>query len=204
MVDVFLLALGLGLAFNAAPGAVFSESLRRGLRGGFRPALAVQLGSLAGDLVWAVIGLAGVGALVAVPAVRLPVTVVGCAILGWLGAQGIRAAFRPAGPSAAPPSVRSGVGVGASISLGNPWNVVYWSGTAGAVSGVLGVEAGPAASAVFLAGFMVASLGWCLVCAGGIALLRRALPPALIRVVELLCGLSLLVLAVLLLAGAAP
>ncbi|MEV4111659.1 hypothetical protein [Nonomuraea sp. NPDC049695] len=51
MSEVFMLALWIGLLFNAAPGAVFSESLRRGVRGGFGPAFAVQVGSLAGDAV---------------------------------------------------------------------------------------------------------------------------------------------------------
>ncbi|PZG03559.1 lysine transporter LysE, partial [Nonomuraea aridisoli] len=33
MSEIFVLALWIGLVFNAAPGAVFSESLRRGVRG---------------------------------------------------------------------------------------------------------------------------------------------------------------------------
>lgn len=50
---LFASAFLLGLIFNAAPGAVFAETVRQGVRGGFRPALAVPLGSLAGDALWA-------------------------------------------------------------------------------------------------------------------------------------------------------
>src|SRR4028118_2062291 len=63
MIELFVSAFFLGLLFNAMPGAVFAESLRRGLRGGFGPAFAVQAGSLAGDLVWAVLGVLGAAAL---------------------------------------------------------------------------------------------------------------------------------------------
>ncbi len=93
-----MVALWLGLVFNAAPGAVFSESLRRGIRGGFGPAFAVQAGSLMGDAVWAVLGLAGVGTLFAVPALRVPLTVAGCLLLAWLGVSGLRDALARKGP----------------------------------------------------------------------------------------------------------
>ena len=56
---LFAAALGLGFVFNAAPGAVFVETVRQGARGGFRPAFEVQAGSLVGDALWALIGLAG-------------------------------------------------------------------------------------------------------------------------------------------------
>ena len=49
-------AFGLGLLFNAAPGPVFAATVQVGVRGGFKPALAVQLGSIVGDGVWAAIG----------------------------------------------------------------------------------------------------------------------------------------------------
>ena len=59
MLAIFLAAMLFGLAFCASPGAVFSETLRRGLTGGFRSALLVQLGSQIGEAVWALIGLTG-------------------------------------------------------------------------------------------------------------------------------------------------
>ena len=45
MLGVFATAFALGLVFNAAPGPVFAATVRYGARGGFRPALLVQLGS---------------------------------------------------------------------------------------------------------------------------------------------------------------
>ncbi|WP_372487600.1 LysE family transporter [Streptomyces lomondensis] len=57
-------------------------------------------GSLVGDAVWAVLGLAGVGALFAVPALRVPLTVAGCLLPAWSGVSGLRDALAPQGAAA--------------------------------------------------------------------------------------------------------
>ncbi|MCX4825985.1 LysE family translocator [Streptomyces sp. NBC_01142] len=200
MFEIFMVAMWLGLVFNAAPGAVFSESLRRGIRGGFRPAFAVQVGSLVGDAVWAVLGLAGVGALFAVPALRVPLTVTGCLLLAWLGAAGLRDALagKVPDPTAEPHDKQDckAMAVGAGMSLANPWNVVYWSGAAGGVGAVLG-SGGTTELGVFFAGFMASSMLWCMISAGLIVVLRRAMPPLAVRALEACCGVSLLVFAIL-------
>src|SRR5688572_16306803 len=54
-------ALWLMFAYCAAPGAVNAESLRRGLQGGFTSAVLVQLGAVAGRVMWAGLALAGAG-----------------------------------------------------------------------------------------------------------------------------------------------
>ncbi|KQS66660.1 LysE family translocator [Modestobacter sp. Leaf380] len=204
MGEVFLLAMGIGLIFNAAPGAVFTESLRRGVREGFPAALAVQLGSLVGDAAWAIAGLAGIGALFTVPGVRVGLTVTGCALLCWLGISSIIGALRAPAPAPEQQSgrgrggVREATVVGVTMSLANPWNIVYWAGAASAVSGLsdTGGSPGWTALSVFFAGFMTASVGWAVICAAGIAVLRRALNPTAVRVVEFTCGIALLGLAV--------
>ncbi len=49
MYSLFVSAVVLGIAFCAPPGVVTAESLRCGLRGGFRPVILIQAGSLVGD-----------------------------------------------------------------------------------------------------------------------------------------------------------
>ena len=88
VLTIFSAAFGLGLVFNAAPGPVFAETVRRGVRDGFRSALAVQIGSIAGDAVWAVLGLMGVGLLLQRESLRLPIAIAGVAYLLWL-ARGV-------------------------------------------------------------------------------------------------------------------
>ena len=77
MIELFFSAMALGFLFNATPGAIFTESLRRGLQGGFSSALYVQFGSLVGDLTWALLGLGGVAALFEIAAIKMPMALFG-------------------------------------------------------------------------------------------------------------------------------
>src|SRR5213593_3677269 len=84
MLTLLITAFVLGLVFNATPGPVFAETVRQGVRGGFRSALSVQLGSLVGDALWAIVGLVGVGFLSRVEVLRTPISVAGVGYLLWL------------------------------------------------------------------------------------------------------------------------
>lgn len=195
MIELFVAAFFLGLLFNAVPGAVFAETLRRGLRGGFGPAFAVQVGSLVGDFTWAVLGLAGAGALFALPQVETPLALLGAALLLWLGWQSFRdgmgpvPAFDPNAPASA--RDRSALAVGAAMSLSNPMNVTYWAGLGGTISALGDGAHGPSAFAVFLAGFMLSSFLWCFVCAGLVAATRRYVGPVLWKTVNFACAAGL-------------
>lgn len=205
MLAVFFTGLWLGFVFNVAPGAVFTESLRRGISGGFRPAFSVQIGSLVGDALWAVLGLAGAAAVLSQPHLTIPLTLVGCGVLILLGVQGLRAAFGTTPPvNADNPSSRhrSAILAGAAMSIGNVWNVVYWGGAGGAVAGSVGTSDPVFATGVFFAAFMLSSIIWCFVCAGIVAGLRRALKPRLIRVIEICSAVALIVMAIVLAASA--
>lgn len=195
MLSLALAAFGLGIVFNAAPGVVFAESLRRGLHGGFHRAFSVQVGSLVGDAVWAVLGLAGVGVLLLIDGVRTPLMALGALLTIGLGAKSCIDAVRKHRPSdideadVDPAFRRRGdVAVGAALSLTNPSNVAFWGGAAASVSGALGTEPSWTALLVFFSGFFLASLVWAWICAGGITLFRRAVPTVAVRAVEAACG----------------
>ncbi|WP_157062047.1 hypothetical protein [Alicyclobacillus ferrooxydans] len=51
MIGLIITAGLLGFIYSAAPGAVNTEALRRGLKRGFFPSFMVQIGALLGDLV---------------------------------------------------------------------------------------------------------------------------------------------------------
>lgn len=201
MLAIFLAAMLFGLAFCASPGAVFSETLRRGLTGGFRSALLVQLGSLIGDAVWALIGLTGLVLLLTEDGVRLPLTFACAAYLAWLGVQGLRDAWRPPAQETDHAPGRNAFGAGALLSLSNPKNVVFWGALGSALAGI--VEGTPSSQqmVVFFAGFMVASLLWCFVCAALVDWLRRHTTALWQRISYAGCGLMLLGLAGLTLRG---
>jgi chemosensory pili system protein ChpE len=196
MLSVFATAFALGLVFNAAPGPVFAATVRCGARGGFRPAMLVQLGSLAGDAVWAVLGLAGVGLLARLEPMRVPIGLAGAGYLLYLAWDAWRASRHV--PTTAPAEDRNGsaVRVGALLSLTNPQNIGYWAALASALGG-MGVPAPNAVTyAAFFAGFMSSSIVWSLIFA---AIVDSVLGRAGVRWTRMtyrICALMFLALAV--------
>ena len=85
-IGIFGAAFVLGMVFNAAPGPVFAESIRRSLTGGFDAAFRVQIGSLVGDATWALLGLAGVGILLQADMSKVRRT--GWCRLSWMAGLG--------------------------------------------------------------------------------------------------------------------
>jgi len=166
MITVFVAALFLGFLFNAAPGAVFAETIKVGVRGGFRPALAVQMGSLVGDALWAVLGLAGIGVLLQIEVLRLPLGIAGVLYLLWLSFDSWQAAHQEIEALASQDehevkALRSGI----LLSITNPQNIAYWAAIGSALGAIGIAEPTTAHYAVYFIGFMVSSLIWCFVCA---------------------------------------
>ena len=193
---LFGTAFLVGLTFNAAPGPVFAATLRHGVRGGFRPALGVQIGSLAGDAVWAVIGLAAIGMLTRLDPLRLPITVGGAAYLGWLAWDSWQASRREVAVTDAADVHQAALRSGVLLSLTNPQNIGYWAAVGTSLE-ALGVrDPGVREYAVFFAGFMASSVVWSFLFAAlvhwmlGGARLRWA------RVTYRLCAVMFLVLAI--------
>jgi chemosensory pili system protein ChpE len=165
VLSVFAAAFGLGLVFNAAPGPVFAATLRHGVGGGFRPALAVQLGSLVGDALWAVLGLAGVGLLATLDSLRLPIGIAGALYLLWLARDAWVASRLEFTLDAADErgSHDTALGSGMLLSLTNPQNIGYWAALGSALATVGVHEPRSADYAVFFAGFMLSSVVWAIV-----------------------------------------
>src|SRR4029077_20694601 len=135
MLTLFITAFVLGLVFNATPGPVFAETVRQGVRGGFRSAISVQLGSLVGDALWAVVGLVGVGLLLQLAWLRTPISVASVVYLSWLGWnawQASRGEFALNAETDHRDALRSGV----LLSLTNPQNVAYWAALGSALGSV--------------------------------------------------------------------
>lgn len=196
MFMLFLSAFLLGLIFNAAPGAVFAETVRQGARGGYGHALAVQLGSLVGDALWAVLGLIGVGLLLQTEALRLPVGLAGAAYLFWLAWDAWRAAsaeFSLAGSNL--PAKERALRAGVLLSVTNPQNVAYWAAL-GSALGAVGVrEPQVEHYAVFFFGFMVSSIVWAFFCAAIVARLFRGASTAWVKLTYRLCAAAFFTLA---------
>jgi len=193
MIELFISAMALGFLFNAAPGAIFTESLRRGIKGGFKSALYVQFGSLVGDLIWAVIGLGGAAVLFEIDAIKIPMAIFGGVLLAWLAFNSFVDATKkiPSINLTLKQDDKTELMVGAALSLSNPINITYWAGMAGTIA-TLGVkEPTGQAFIVFLGGFMFSSIIWCFLCAGFIGFVRKAINKTGWVLINIYCGIGL-------------
>ena len=184
-------AVGLGAAYAAVPGAVNTEAMRRGFTGGFRPAVLVQLGSLLGDAVWAVLGLTGAAVLAAHDAVAGVLGLVGAGFLFALARAALVDAITGGRTAAEPARRGSHFAVGLVFGLANPAGLAFWTGIGGGVVATSEGRPAPARIALFLAAFLVGAALW----GGGMAALvgwgRRFAGARLFRWINAVCGAAL-------------
>ena len=195
MIGLFIATVGLGLAYCATPGAVNTESLRRGMVRGFWPALLVQLGSLIGDLLWAQIALTGLAISLRNDSLRLVLGVAGGCFLLRLAWKAVGAtqlgARRETVPGAGEASGRGDFLTGAFFSLANPFALAFWLGMGSGVAATAASSARGESLVVFIAGFALGALLWCVAAAAAFAWGRRLLRPAIVRWIDVACGAAL-------------
>lgn len=148
----------LGMVYVLPPGPVTTETVRRSLYGGVPAALSVQIGAVGGDLLYALLLLAGVGSMLNDVFIRSGVGFVGVVLLLYLGAATLRSsgAGVPQPHTAATgdgtranASLRQAVFAGFSMSLLNPIAAGFWITVGSAAIEV---------SMTWLAGFALGSL----------------------------------------------
>jgi threonine/homoserine/homoserine lactone efflux protein len=129
------------------PGPINAEILRRTLvpvsrGGGFWAAWQLGLGACTGDFLWALAVMAGAGALLNTPRVRLVLGVVSFVLLLLLAAMFARNAWRSARAPIPMESVSNeksvaarnklgGYFLGLTIALTSPWNLGFWLAVVG-------------------------------------------------------------------------
>jgi len=199
LLTLIITAFGLGLVFNAAPGPVFAETVRRGVRGGFGPAFAVQVGSLTGDALWAIFGLVGVGLLLQLAFLRAPIGIAGIGYLLWLAWDTWRASTFELNWNSNDSGERNHKALrsGIVLSLTNPQNVAYWAAL-GSALGALGVQ-NPTTSdyVTFFSGFMLASIVWAFVVAALVDWVLGKTDVRWAQVTYRVCAAAFLILALL-------
>ncbi len=182
-------AIGFGIAYCAAPGAVNTEAIRRGATHGARATLMVEVGSLIGDSLWAILALTGVTFLVHVLAAQLILGIAGGLFLlrlAWLALYEAFARHNTSSTSA--PISRGDFATGVVFGLANPVGLAFWSGVGSSVvaSGITGFQ-----FVLFFLGFFLGAVLWCIGISAAIRWGRRWLRPAMFRWINLLCGLAL-------------
>jgi len=184
----------IAISFSAPPGPVLMETLRRGLRGGFGPALRVQLGSIFGDLAWCLAALIGLAPLVQIGWVRGALGVLGVGVLLYLGVLGLRDAYKNVVFTVDAVTVenKGAFKSGLWISMANPMAVGYWLGVGGALAAAGTIGQSASQTLAFIAGFIVAVIGWAFVVAFAIRWSQRLITPTLFRWVTLGCSVTLI------------
>ena len=197
MTDQFVAGLALAAAIGLPPGVIMAETVRRGIDGGFWPALAVQAGSLLGDVIYGILGLTGAAIALTAGWLQLVIGLVGVALMVALGLTGLRDALRAvpaAGPPLAPPGLSSALAVGASLSLTNPLVIVFWLGFGTAASGSA-PEAGLDGLAVIFAGYLIGLSAIAVALCALVAATRSRLDPRLLRWFGVAASVAILALA---------
>src|SRR5215510_10963976 len=189
---LFISSFILAIAFCAPPGVITAETVRRGAARGFIPALFVQFGSLVGDTTWAIIALTGLAFIVQNNIAKVVLSLLGILLMLKLAWD----AFKDARHGReldiiAPASNRGDFANGAFLSLGNPMNIVFWTGLGTTVFASISGKPAPIHFAIFFAGFLSGAIVWCFCMASLVAWGRKFVTPTFFRFVNLTCGLLL-------------
>lgn len=193
LISSFILAI----SFCAPPGIVTAETLRRGSARGFLPALYVQFGSLVGDTTWAVIALTGLAFLIQNPVSKTILSLIGILLMLKLAWDAFKDARQGRGVDIAESAVARGdFASGAFLSLGNPLNIVFWTGLGTTVFASINGGPQPIHFAVFFAGFLAGAILWCFVMAGLVAWGKQWMTNSFFRWINFTCGLAMVYFAV--------
>lgn len=187
----------LAISFCAPPGVVAAETLRRGSARGFSSALYVQFGSLVGDTTWAIIALTGLAFLIQNTVARTILSLIGILLMLKLAWDALKDARHGKGLDISESkSSRSDFASGAFLSLGNPMNIVFWTGLGTTVFASIAGGPEPIHFAVFFAGFLSGAVLWCFVMAGLVSWGRQWMTASFFRFINATCGLVLFYFAI--------
>jgi len=199
MLGLFLSTAALGFVFCASPGIVMAEGIRRGVARGFWPVFSLQLGSLIGDMTWAVLALIGLAFVVEYPVVRIILGVAGVGLLLYLAVSALISARRGDTPHTQVDASRSDFATGAALSLGNPFAIAFWIG----IGNTALTEHVPHPElihfAVFLGTILLIGILWSLILSALVVWGRQFINRTFFRVMNVICGLVLIYFALTLL-----
>lgn len=193
MTPLLISSFILGIAFCAPPGIITAETIRRGAARGFGPALSVQFGSLIGDTTWAAIALTGLAFVIQNDIARVILSLIGIVLMVKLAWDAIKDAREGKHPNAAESeaSTRGDFASGAFLSLGNPMNIVFWTGLGTTVFASIAGTPQPIHFVTFFTGFLGGAIAWCFFIAGLVAWGRRWMTISFFRILNAVCGVVL-------------
>ncbi len=197
MTPLLVSSFVLAISFCAPPGIITAETVRRGSARGFIPALYVQFGSLVGDTTWAIIALTGLAFLIQNNIAKTILSLIGILLMLKLAWDAFKDASNGRGVDvSASASTRGDFASGAFLSLGNPLNIVFWTGLGTTVFASITGGPQPVHFAIFFAGFLAGAILWCFFIAGLVAWGKQWMTRNFFRWVNLSCGVVLIYFAI--------
>jgi putative LysE/RhtB family amino acid efflux pump len=187
------LTIGFGLGFLVAMqlGPMSLFLIRSTLRGGWAVGLSIGAGIALVDALYAAAGAAGAASLLAIDPLRTTLSLVGAAVLLFLGVRTLRDAFRVRLGAEADDEVatpRRAFATSAAATASNPLTIASWGAVFAAASGV-GAAGGPM---LLVAGVGIGSLCWVTLLATGTAAARRSLGLRAMRIADACAGAGLI------------
>lgn len=197
MTTLLISSFILAISFCAPPGIITAETVRRGTARGFIPALYVQFGSLVGDTTWAIIALTGLAFLIQNNIAKTILSLIGIFLMIKLAWDAFKDAHNGKQLDySASSSTRGDFASGAFLSLGNPLNIVFWTGLGTTVFASIAGGPQPIHFVIFFAGFLGGALVWCFIMAGLVAWGKKWMTQNFFRWVNLTCGMALVYFAI--------
>lgn len=184
---------GFGFLVAAQVGPIWLLCARTSVRFGARAGMAVGAGAAVVDLVYASLGVAGAGRVLAVSSLRLAFGLLGAAVLTVIGVRTVWAAARVRMGGETDDEVvrpREAFRTAVVATASNPLTVASWAALFAAAS-VASLTRSGTASAALVAGVGIGSMTLFTVLAVVAGLARRRLGTQTIRVVDGLSGIGL-------------
>jgi chemosensory pili system protein ChpE len=193
MTTLLISSFVLGIAFCAPPGIITAETIRRGAARGFIPALFVQFGSLVGDTTWAAIALTGLAFVIQNNVAKSILSLIGIILMVKLAWDAIKDARDGGHPVTSDnhTAARGDFASGAFLSLGNPMNIIFWTGLGTTVFASITGSPQPIHFVTFFTGFLGGAILWCFFIAGLVAWGRQWMTGSFFRFLNAACGLAL-------------
>lgn len=187
MREILLVPLLLGIAYAAAPGVVNAECLRRGVTYGFRQAILVQIGALAGDGVWAVLAFSGMAALATRSSLLDAIGLIGGVFLCKIAFDAFRGMLHDRSTRSQVDGATGALRTGLIFGLANPAALAFWTGIGG---GVLATrdDANPGTLIAFLLAFLLGAVVWSLGFSTLSSVGRRYARPRVFVAIDAICG----------------
>lgn len=188
----FLLAFWFGIAFSAPPGIVTVESIRRGLKDGYWSAFAVGLGSLIGDVTYAIIAFGGLSFIAQNHWVKFSIGLVGVVFLIYLAVLAFKVKNLPEMEKTAyNDKNRAAFVSGTILSLINPWAIAFWLSFGGILISS-GISTGSENLWFFLITFLAGATSWIFILSGLITFGKKFINDKIFSTISLISGLIFL------------